>query len=175
MAKVPFTKLKCKINEDTVPVQIGEETIAVKQYLPIQEKLKLIGDVVMASHEQDYNYSNPVKVGMYRDLEVVFAYTNLTFTDKQKEDPTKLYDILVSSGVMKIIIEAIPEIEYSGICIGVFDSIESIYKYQNSVVGLLDTISSDYNQTQLNIDSLLKDINNPEQFAFLKQILTKMG
>ena len=38
MAKVPFTKLKCKINTDEVPVQIGEETIAIKQYLPIQEK-----------------------------------------------------------------------------------------------------------------------------------------
>ena len=61
MAKVPFTKLKCKINIDEVPVQIGEETIAVKQYLPIQEKLGLIGKVVMAAHEQDENYSNPVK------------------------------------------------------------------------------------------------------------------
>ena len=130
MAKVAFSKLKCKINENVVPVQIGEETIAVKQYLPIQDKLKLIGDVVMASHEQDYNYSNPVKVDMYRDLEIVFAYTNLTFTDKQKEDITKLYDMLVSSGVMNSIIDAIPEEEYVSLCVGIVDSIESIYKYQ---------------------------------------------
>ena len=77
MARIPFTKLKCKINTNEIPVQIGEETIAVKQYLPIQEKLELIGKVVMQAHEQDENYSNPVKAGVYRDLEVIFAYTNI--------------------------------------------------------------------------------------------------
>jgi hypothetical protein len=35
MAKVAFSKLKCKVNDTEVPVQIGEETIMVKQYLPI--------------------------------------------------------------------------------------------------------------------------------------------
>jgi hypothetical protein len=31
------------------------------------------------------------------DLAIVFNYTNLTFTDKQKEDLYKLYDLLMSS------------------------------------------------------------------------------
>ena len=65
MARIPFTKLKCKINTDEIPVQIGDETIAVKQYLPIQEKLELISKVIMQAHEQDENYSNPVKAGIY--------------------------------------------------------------------------------------------------------------
>ena len=111
MAKVPFSKLKCKINEDTIPLQIGEETIAVKQYLPIQEKLELISKVIMQAHEQDENYSNPVKAGVYRDLEVIFAYTNISFTDKQKEDLPKLYDILYSSGVIAEVLKNIPEDE----------------------------------------------------------------
>ena len=105
MAKVPFTKLKCKINENEIPVQIGEETIAVKQYLPIQEKLALISRVVEFAHEQDYNYSNPVKISVYRDLEIIFTYTNISFTDKQKEDLPKLYDMLYSSGIIKTIID----------------------------------------------------------------------
>lgn len=107
MAKVPFTKLKCKINEDSIPLQIGEETISVNQYLPIQEKLELIGKVVMLAHEQDANYSNPVKANVYRDLEVVFAYTNLSFTEKQKEDLPKLYDALKSTGVIDSIINIV--------------------------------------------------------------------
>ena len=37
MAKVPFSKLKCKINEDSIPLQIGEETIAYARCLPEQE------------------------------------------------------------------------------------------------------------------------------------------
>ena len=55
MAKVAYTKLKCTVNENKVPVQIGENTIAVKQYLPINEKLELIGRVINQSHEEDHN------------------------------------------------------------------------------------------------------------------------
>lgn len=175
MAKVPFTKLKCKINEDSIPVQIGEETIAVKQYLPVQEKLELIGNVVMAAHEQDVNYSNPVKAEVYRDLEVVFAYTNITFTDKQKEDLPKLYDQLASTGVLEAIIKAIPEKEYTNICCGVWNSIESVYKYQNSILGLLDTIKTDYSNMKLDIDSLNQAITDPETLEFVKSILTNLN
>ena len=172
MAKVPFSKLKCKINEDSIPLQIGEETIAVKQYLPIQEKLELIGKVVMAAHEHDENYSNPVKAGVYRDLEVIFAYTNISFTDKQKEDLPKLYDMLYSSGVITEVLKNIPEDEYMEIVFGVRDSIEAIYKYQNSVLGILDTIKTDYSNMKLDIDSLKKDITDPETLEFLKELLT---
>ena len=175
MAKVPFTKLKCKINIDEVPVQIGEETIAVKQYLPIQEKLELIGNVVMAAHEQDANYSNPVKAGVYRDLEVVFAYTNIAFTDKQKEDLPKLYDMLASTGVLQQIIKAIPEQEYAEICCGVWNSIEAIYKYQNSVLGVLDTIKADYSGLEYDANAIKESLGNPENLSFLKDVLTKLG
>ena len=118
MAKVAFSKLKCKINDTEVPVQIGEETIMVKQYLPIQEKLRLMGRVVELSHEQDHNFSNPVKSAVIRDLEIIFTYTNLSFTDKQKEDFPKLYDQLFSSEVLQKIIQAIPEEEYLSIVNG---------------------------------------------------------
>lgn len=175
MAKIPFTKFKCKINIDEVPVQIGEETISVKQYLPIQEKLELIGNVVMAAHEQDENYSNPVKAGVYRDLEVIFAYTNISFTDKQKEDLPKLYDMLYSSGIIAEVLKNIPEDEYMEIVFGVKDSIESIYKYQNSALGILDTIKTDYGNMKLDIDSLNQAITDPETLEFVKSILTNLN
>lgn len=175
MAKVPFTKLKCKINENTVPVQIGEETIAIKQYLPIQEKLGLISKVIMAAHEQDQNYSNPVKCDVYTELEMVFAYTNITFTDKQKEDLPKLYDILKSSGIVDEMMKNLPETEINAIFSGVWRSVESIYKYQNSVLGLLDTIKTDYNNMKLDIDSLNQAITDPETLEFVKSILTNLN
>lgn len=175
MAKVPFTKLKCKINIDEVPVQIGEETIAVKQYLPIQEKLELIGNVVMAAHEQDENYSNPVKAGVYRDLEVIFAYTNIAFTDKQKEDLPKLYDALKSTGIMDTIINSIPAVEYNDICSGVWCSIDAIYKYQNSVLGVLDTIKADYSGLEYDTNLIRENLSDPDNLSLLKDVLTKLG
>ena len=175
MARIPFTKLKCKINTNEAPVQIGEETIAVKQYLPIQEKLELISKVIMAAHEQDENYSNPVKAEVYRDLEVVFAYTNISFTDKQKEDLPKLYDQLCSSGILAEIIKAIPENEYNQIEYGVKESIESVYKYQNSALGILDTIKTDYNNLEFDAEKIKADIGEPNNLELLKNVLTKLG
>ena len=171
MARIPFTKLKCKINTNEIPVQIGEETIAVKQYLPIQDKLELIGKVVMAAHEQDENYSNPVKAGVYRDLEVIFAYTNISFTDKQKEDLPKLYDMLYSSGIIDEVLKNIPENEYTEIVLGVKDSIEAIYKYQNSVLGILDNIKSNYNQTEFDVEALQKALADLGNSPIVKEIL----
>ena len=175
MARIPFTKLKCKINIDEIPVQIGEETIMVKQYLPIQEKLELIGNVVMAAHEQDENYSNPVKASVYRDLETIFAYTNISFTDKQKEDLPKLYDMLYSSGVITEVLKNIPEDEYMEIVFGVRDSIEAIYKYQNSVLGILDTIKADYGNLDLDITKLSSKLTNTDNLDMIKSILTNLN
>lgn len=176
MAKVPFTKLKCKINDSIKEVKLNDEiTIEVKQYLPIQEKLALIGRVIELAHMQDENYSNPVKAGAFRDLEVVYAYTNISFTDKQKEEPGKLYDLLLSSGVLTAVIDAIPEEEYSAICLGVYDSIEAVYKYQNSVFGILDSLKQDYSDLDLDVNAISSKLTNPENLGLVKDILTKLG
>ena len=175
MAKIPFTKLKCKINDSVSHVEFNGETIEVKQYLPIQEKLKLIGNVVIQAHEQDENYSNPVKADVFTDLEIVFAYTNISFTDKQKEDLPKLYDTLKSSGLLKAIIDTIPGEEYCSVWAGVENSIEAIYKYQNSVLGVLDTIKEDYSSTSFDIEKLKQDITNPETLSMVNSILTNLN
>ena len=175
MAKIPFTKLKCKINMDEIPVQIGDETIAVKQYLPIQEKLGLIGRVIELAHMQDENYSNPVKAAAFRDLEVVFAYTNIAFTDKQKEEPAKLYDLLYSTGVMDTIINNIPEDEYMSIVVGIEDSIEAIYKYQNSVLGILDGIKKGYNETEFNIEEMQEAVKELANSPVLSKVISYLG
>ena len=175
MARIPFTKLKCKINMDEIPVQIGDETIAVKQYLPIQEKLGLIGRVIELAHMQDENYSNPVKAAAFRDLEVVIAYTNIAFTDKQKEEPAKLYDLLYSTGVMDTIINNIPEDEYMSIVVGIEDSIEAIYKYQNSVLGILDGIKKGYNESEFNIEEMQEAVKELANSPVLSKVISYLG
>ena len=136
--------------------------------MPVQEKLELIGNVVMQAHEQDANYSNPVKSDVYTELEMVFAYTNISFTDKQKEDLPKLYDMLKSSGAIDEIIKNIPEAEVNAIFSGVRRSIESVYKYQNSVLGLLDTITTDYADLDLDITKLQEKLNNTNNIELVQ-------
>lgn len=175
MAKVPFSKFKCKINTDEIPVQIGEETIAVKQYLPIQEKLALIERVIEQAHDQEQNFANPLKIAVFKYLEMIYAYTDISFTAKQKEDPAKLYDQLYSSGILNRIWNSIPENEREEILYGIRETVEAYYSYRNSVFGILDTINQDYKDLNFDTSEIQKNISDPENLKLLKNVLSKMG
>lgn len=174
MARVSFSKLKAKPVEEVKIIAINDVEIEVRQYLPIQEKLALIGKVIELAHEQDYNYANPVKEDVFLALEMVFAYTNLSFTDKQKEDLPKLYDTILSSGILDEILKAIPMKELGYLRSGLDCTSKSLYKYQNSVLGLMDTISKDYSDLNFDLDELKKKIADPEQLSLVKDVLTKL-
>jgi hypothetical protein len=86
MAKIPFSKLGLKLNSDIKTVNIGEYNIEVCSYLPMEEKAILISNVINNSVD-DNGYYNPLKIKVFLTLEVLYFYTNLTFTTKMKEDP----------------------------------------------------------------------------------------
>lgn len=174
MAKVSFAKLGLARNQEVKKVEWGEYTIEVKQYLPINEKLNLISNVINAAHDEN-NYSNPVKVDVYTALEIMYAYTNINFTEKQKEDVTKLYDLIVSSGLYTKVLEAIPDNEHCNLLNAIKKSIDAIYAYQNSVMGILDTISSDYSNLNLNAGEIQKKLSDPNNMELLRDILAKLG
>ena len=175
MAKVPYTKLGLKTNQEIKTIEYNDQVIEIKQYLPIQEKLQLIGRVIEFAHEQDQNYSNPVKVKVILLLETIFTYTNITFTEKQKEDLAKLYDAFCDSGLLKEIFKNIPEAELIVLEEGVNDTIDAVYKYQNSILGVLDTIKTDYNNLSLDTEEFKEVLGNPSNLAMLKDVLTKLG
>ena len=174
MAKVSFTKLGLKINQDVKSVDFNDQVIEVKQYLPISDKLELISNVINASAD-DNNFANPVKIHVFTTLEIIEQYTNINFTEKQKEDPAKLFDLLGSSGLSDLILETIPEEEYAMIVNGVIDSAEAVYNYRNSALGILDTVSADYSNMNLDATAIQQKIGDPENLALLKQVLTKLG
>ena len=174
MAKIGFTKLGLKPNNKIVNIEFNEQIIEVKQYLPVEEKLELITNVLELSHDSN-NFSNPIKVQVYTALEMIDKYTNITFTEKQKENPTKLYDLLNGNGLLEKIIDAVPQIEYDEIIAGVYNTIDAVYTYQNSILGILDTISQDYSNLNLDATEIQKKLADPENMALLKNIMTKLG
>ena len=174
MAKIGFTKLGLKPNNKIVNIEFNEQIIEVKQYLPVEEKLELITNVLELSHDSN-NFSNPIKVQVYTALEMIDKYTNISFTEKQKENPTKLYDLLNGNGLLEKIIEVIPQIEYDEIIAGVYNTIDAIYTYQNSILGILDTISQDYSNLNLDATEIQKKLADPNNMELLKGIMTKLG
>ena len=174
MAKVSLTKLGLKVNQDVKNIEFNEQIIEVKQYLPINEKLELISSVINSSADEN-NFSNPVKENVFLTLEILYHYTNINFTDKQKEDPVKLYDLVVSSGLVNKVTDLIPEEELDEVINGVAQSVKAIYTYRNSALGILESISQDYSTLNLDATEIQQKLADPDNMALLKQVLTKLG
>lgn len=174
MAKVSFTKLGLTKNQEVKIVNWNEQDIEVKQYLPINEKLTLISNVLNNAHDEN-NFSNPVKVNLFTTLEIMYAYTNINFTDKQKEDPVKLYDLLSGSKLYDKIVENIPVEEYLEVMNGIDETIDAVYTYRNSVMGILEAVSSDYSNLNLDASEIQKKLADPENMELLRSVLAKLG
>ena len=174
MAKVSFTKLGLKKKEEIKNITINDQVIEVKQYLPISDKINIITNVIENSAD-DNNFANPVKVEVFANLEIMYAYTNISFTDKQKEDPTKLYDLLEENGVIAEVIAAIPENEYALLLGWIDETIEAFYTYRNSIMGIMEQISTDYSNLSLDATEIQQKLADPQNLELLKSVMTKLG
>ena len=173
MSRVPFSKLNLKKIDKVQVVTINGLEIEVKQYLPVAEKLELIANVLNNSAD-DNNFANPVKTYVLSHLEIIYAYTNLSFTDKQKEDPAKLYDILETNGIIDSIILAMPPSEYDNLIEDITSTIDAYYKYKNSVLGILEAATTDYKNLDLEASDIQKKIADPDNLTLLKDVITKL-
>ena len=174
MAKPRFAKFGLKVDQSVKKVVFNEQEFEVKQYLPIEEKLKIISDIINSSLDNN-NFANPAQIEMYTVIEIIKAYTNISFTEKQLEDAFKLYDLIVSSGLGKLIRENMCSDEFDFITVTTDATIAEIYKYRNSIFGILDTISEDYSNLKLDATEIHNQLADPNNMALLKDVLTKLG
>lgn len=174
MAKVAFSKLGLKKTEEVEVIEWNEQKIEVKQYLPIEDKLDMIANIINQS--ADYNgYYNPARIYIFTILEMIDYYTNISLTEKQKADVFKTFDLFVNSDLSAAIFDKINPYEYNQIKGWVHELINSIYNYKNSVVGIMDTIKEDFNLMDLDASKIAQNLGNKENMELLKDILTQMG
>lgn len=177
MAKIAFSKLgltKDKLDEFQT-VEFNEQTVEVKQYLPIAEKAELISRVLNNSVDDDAGYYNNLKLDMWLALEIVYAYSNISFTEKQKSDPMKLYDLLSSNKLLNLIIGLVPESEFYYLTKVTHELATAIYTYRNSALGILDSIGRDYSNLNLDATEIQKKLADPENLTLLKNVVEKLG
>lgn len=173
--KVGLTKLGLKKNTNLISLEWNGQVIEIKEYLPIEDKIGVIERIVNQSLD-DNNFANPARIMINTTLEIMFAYTNINFTDKQKEDRLGLYDLLVSSGLWFYIKDKLDEIGELKIIISTSRAvIDEIYKYKDSALGILQAVSEDYSNLDLDAEKIREKIGNKENVEFLKDVMDKMG
>lgn len=139
MIKVTYSSLKLKTKEEIKKIE--DTDIEIVQYLPIQDKIDLI-DITLQKAKEGRLY-NPIKVDMFFHLNLIYLYTNITFTDKQREDEYKLYDTLQSNGIINQVIAAMDENEYNGLLNMINEKIENELRYNTTAAAIISKIIDD--------------------------------
>ena len=139
--KVSYANMKLKTNTSVKTFDFGGQKVEVLQYLPAQDKYDLLMITLQKSLED--NIYNEFKLNLYFELHLVYMYTNISFTEKQREDEFKLYDTLKSNGFYEKFFQVINEDEYNEL----FEQLNAIknasFKNKRSVAGLVSGLIDD--------------------------------
>lgn len=141
MAKTTYASMKLKVNTQPKKITFQDHEIEVLQYLPIEDKYDLIMITLQKCYEE--GIYNPIKRDMYFHLYLVYMYSDISFTEKQKEDVSKLYDTLESNGLLDLIIATIPETEYNLLFNYLQEMIDEKSYYNTSTSALIASLIND--------------------------------
>lgn len=175
MAKVNFTKLNKTKSLPVVEISIDDQKVLVEQYLPLEEKVNLITSVIEQSGNGEEGFFNIVKLEAYYIIEMIRAYTNISFTEKQLEDTTKLYDAIRLNDIWAAVADAIPGAEREYIWSNIMALAREITTYNNSVLGVLKAISSDRDGLNFDVQEIMNNLNDPEALKLLKGMVDMTG
>lgn len=141
MASVSFTNLKLTVDKSINTFDFNGTKIEVLKYLPIEDKKDLIQIAMQKSYED--GLYNDILLDVYFHLNLVYLYTNLNITDKQKEDEFKLFDKINSSGLMSAILDAMDEDEYKYLRDSLEKAVADQMKFKNSAAAVLQSVIQD--------------------------------
>ena len=172
MAKITFTKLNLpKINKEEKTIEINGAQVTVKQFLSTEEKLNLIESILTKAVDEVYGYFNPIKIDFITTIELIKAYTNITFTEKQIGDNLfKTMDLLDASGATDTIIGAIPKEEYDSIIKTIESCSIAIERYNCSLAGMLSRMRADNDAIAMDVDKITEGLSS-ENLEYVKKII----
>lgn len=136
--KPTFASLKLKVKSETKEINFNDKVIEVKQYLPAEEKNSILELAIQVCDEG--TVTNTLALDMVFHVYMVIKYTNLTFTEAQKEDLFKLYDIMDTNGLIDAVVAAIPQEEYDLLYNNLNEMVDAYTNYRNSARAVFEQI-----------------------------------
>ena len=149
------------MNTDVNTFDFCGQKIEVLKYLPAQDKYDLLMITLQKSLEN--GIYNDFKLNFYFELNLVYMYTNISFTEKQREDEFKIYNNLKSNGFFELFYQALDENEYNEL----FTQLNTIRKEKTKENRSVTSIINKFiNDLPSNAEAAAKIVENfnPEQF-----------
>lgn len=147
------------------------QTFNVRSWIPMEDKLALIGNIINASID-DNTFYNPARLHIFYVMNMVKEYTDIDFKEM---NIMYAYDLLDVSGLWDIIEKYIDENEINFIKQNIKETITNIYAYKNSVLGMIDAMNQKSEDLKVDGEALQKVIGDPENLTLVKQILDNLG
>ena len=159
--KVSYANMKLKVNTQVKTFKFGGQDIEVLQYLPARDKYDLLM-ITLQKSIQNGTY-NDFKLNLYFELNLVYMYTNISFTEKQREDEFKLYDTLKSNGFFELFLQTINEDEYNELFAQLEAIKEASFRNRLSVSSVINQLINDL---PANAEAAAKIVDNfnPNQY-----------
>lgn len=150
METIKFDSLNLNIDDEVKKIKINDTEIEVKNYLSINDKVTLVQLVLQQATDSDIY--NSLLLEAYFNLYLVFFYTNLEFTDEQKENAMNTFDLLESNGVIDLVINAIDKEEYEDLYNALLEQRDLNIKYQTSVTYSVSHLINSFNDFTKNLN-----------------------
>lgn len=161
MTKITYNKLELNnVNiDDNIIVLDNKQEVSIKAYLPIQDKINLIDMVVQESIVEGTGYVDPILSDIIFHTYIVIFYSNVAFTDSQKQNIFKLYDQMERSGFITKVVQAIPNDEYDHLVTSLEKRIEKVDRDLASVVRLIQEGMEQLKATFSDAEGSLETVN----------------
>lgn len=150
----------------TIKLQNG---IQVKKWIPISDKIDLI-QIALQKSEEDGIY-NEAKLDCYFHLNIIYLYTDIEFSEEDREDEMKLYDILEHNDIIDQVIAAIGEDEYVGLKDYLITMKINYLTYKNTAAAVLTRIIQDLPKNAAAAKEII-DSFDPEKYQAVEDFAT---
>lgn len=151
-------------------ITFKDKEIKVLKYLPAIEKYNLLNTTLLQSTD-DTVIINEYKLDMFFNINLAIAYTNIVFfKEEQDMKLSDLYDKFKTSGLLDMIIDAIPDDEYATLYSSLVSNKEEYVSERKSVsygiANAIEQISKKLpkQEEMQNLLQSLKDFN-PEDYS----------
>lgn len=151
-------------------ITFKDKEIKVLKYLPSIEKYNLLNTTLLQSTD-DTVIINEYKLDMFFNINLAIAYTNIVFSKEEQDmELSDLYDKFKTSGLLDMIIDAIPDDEYAILYSSLVSNKEEYVSERKSVsygiANAIEQISKKLpkQEEMQNLLQSLKDFN-PEDYS----------
>ena len=137
MAK--FEDFDFKLNKSLKVIKICGKDVAVKQYLPAEDKNAIL-EIAMQQADQG-TILNDFALDAIFHVYLVLKYTDIKVEPEQMENLFDLYDLFESNDVISAVVAAMPEEEYTSLKGYLEEMVSNYLTYRNSARALVEQLS----------------------------------